>query len=251
MIRFFTLDERPDLGRRYSDEAEAFWPPHMEFVYHDQVCEEFWPRLGVEFPAFQIVVYDDSEDRFLALGNTIPFGWSGRDDDLPDGVPAILQQAFREAAEGTRATTLCALLVGIQPSVRSQGMSTEVLQYMKQIAQRHGLATLVAPVRPNLKENYPLTPMERYVGWRRGDGLMFDPWLRTHERLGARWAGIAPKGNVFRGTVPEWERWTGLSFPESGHYVVRGALNPVVIDRDDDEGILTEPNAWMVHKVEG
>ena len=55
---------------------------------------------------------------------------------------------------------------------------------------------------------------------------------------------------MFVGTVAEWEEWTGLAFPESGEYVIRGALNPVVVDRDRDEGILTEPNAWMIHKVE-
>jgi hypothetical protein len=142
------------------------------------------------------------------------------------------------------------LLVGIQPKVKSSGLSAEMLRHMKQLARRHGLSSLVAPVRPTLKELYPLTPMERYARWRRSDRLLFDPWLRTHERLGARLAGIALKGNVFRGTVSEWERWTGLWLPDSGEYVVRGAMNPVTIDRERDEGILTEPNVWMVHAVQ-
>lgn len=87
--------------------------------------------------------------------------------------------------------------------------------------------------------------------WRRpDDGLMRDPWLRTHERLGARLAGIAPRGNVFRGTVAEWERWTGLALPESGRYIVAGALEPLRVDRERDEGVLVEPNVWMVHAVE-
>ena len=48
----------------------------------------------------------------------------------------------------------------------------------------HGLDALIAPVRPTWKERYPLTPIERYVLWRREDGLPYDPWLRTHERVG-------------------------------------------------------------------
>ena len=40
-----------------------------------------------------------------------------------------------------------------------------------------------------------------------------------------------------------------LAFPESGEYVVPGATNPVLIDRRRDEGVLTEPNVWMVHPV--
>jgi len=164
-------------------------------------------------------------------------------------VPTVLEKAFGDAAEGLPATSLCALLAGIQPMARSKGLSVELLQYMKRIARRHGLSSLAAPVRPTLKERYPLIPIERYVEWRRDDGLMFDPWLRTHERIGARFAGIAPMGNVFRGTVSDWERWTDLAFPESGEYVVPGATNPVLIDRRRDEGVLTEPNVWMVHPV--
>ena len=54
---------------------------------------------------------------------------------------------------------------------------------------------------------------------------------------------------MFRGTVADWERWTGLALPESGEYVLRGAMNPVTINRDGDEGVLTEQNVWMVHAV--
>ena len=58
--------------------------------------------------------------------------------------------------------------------------------------------------------------MERYALWRRPDGQLLDPWLRTHERVGGRYAGIAPHGNVFVGTVAEWQQWTGMTMPESG-----------------------------------
>jgi hypothetical protein len=56
---------------------------------------------------------------------------------------------------------------------------------MAEIGRDHGLDTLIAPVRPTLKHRYPLTPIERYLSWRRPDGTHLDPWLRTHERLGA------------------------------------------------------------------
>jgi hypothetical protein len=51
------------------------------------------------------------------------------------------------------------------------------------------------------------------------------------------------------GTVAQWEDWTGLAFPESGWYVVPGALVPVEIDRERDEGLYVEPNVWMVHSL--
>jgi hypothetical protein len=37
MIEFATFDERPDLAQRHAREAEDIWPPHMQFVYHDEV----------------------------------------------------------------------------------------------------------------------------------------------------------------------------------------------------------------------
>jgi len=49
------------------------------------------------------------------------------------------------------------------------------------------------------------------------------------------------------GSVAEWEAWTEMALPESGAYVVPGALAPVEIDRERDEGTYREPNVWMVH----
>jgi hypothetical protein len=89
--------------------------------------------------------------------------------------------------------------------------------------------------------------MQRYVAWRRPDGTHFDPWLRTHERLGAEIAGVAPRSSSIPGSVAEWEEWAQLAFPETAAYVVPGALVPVEIDRELDTGLYVEPNVWMVH----
>jgi hypothetical protein len=37
--------------------------------------------------------------------------------------------------------------------------------------------------------------------------------------------------------------------PRDGTYVVPGALVPVEIDRERDEGVYVEPNVWMHHTV--
>jgi hypothetical protein len=112
-----------------------------------------------------------------------------------------------------------------------------------------GLGSVIAPVRPPGKARYPLTPMERYVTWTRPDGAPFDDWLRVHWRLGAAMLTIAPEAMVVEGGVAEWETWTGLAFPDSGAYVVDGALQPVVIDRERDRGRYCDPNVWMRHPV--
>ena len=122
---------------------------------------------------------------------------------------------------------------------------------MRALGAGHGLTEFVAPVRPTLKASYPLTPLERFIGWRRPDGTLLDPWLRVHERLGAKILGIAPRTLVNVGTVAQWEEWTGLAFPESGEYIVPGAMQPVRIDRDKDEGRYADPNVWMRHPALG
>jgi hypothetical protein len=119
---------------------------------------------------------------------------------------------------------------------------------MGEIARRHGLDDLVAPVRPNMKHAYPLTPIDRFMHWTRGDGLPLDPWLRVHVRLGAEFLAPAPRSMKITGTVEEWETWTGVAMPESGEYLFEDALQPVKIDRERDLGTYFEPNVWMIHR---
>jgi protein-tyrosine-phosphatase len=93
------------------------------------------------------------------------------------------------------------------------------------------------------------TPIERYMTWRRDDGSLQDPWLRLHERMGARMRPPAPKSYRIDGTVGEWESWLGMAFPESGDYVFPGGLSPLAIDREADRGTYLEPNVWMIHNL--
>jgi hypothetical protein len=120
---------------------------------------------------------------------------------------------------------------------------------MKGVAAEHGLRAPIAPVRPTLKDRYPPTPVERYVGWERDDGLPFDPWLWVHRGLGAEFLRVAPRSMVITGTISEWEEWTGMRFPESDAFVVPGALQPVVLELGRDLGSYEEPNVWMRHPV--
>ena len=58
---------------------------------------------------------------------------------------------------------------------------------------------------------------------------------------------VASKSVVVTGAVAEWEGWTEMALPQSGVYVVSGALVPIEIDRERNEGVYVEPNVWMVH----
>ena len=212
-------------------ELRRAWP---EIVFHDEVSNANWGRLYEERPEFQFALVEG--DRVLAEGNSIPVA----------GMPAGWRDALRDGFDQPDPDRLCAMAILIDPDAHGRGLSRLMLEHMRGLAAVRGWE-LVAPVRPTLKHRYPLTPMERYMHWRRDDGLLFDPWLRSHERVGAELVGVAPDSLVSEGTVAEFEEWCGLPFPESGSYVVEGALVPVEIDREADRGRYREPNVWMRH----
>ncbi|XEC96753.1 hypothetical protein AB6A23_09580 [Paenibacillus tarimensis] len=58
------------------------------------------------------------------------------------------------------------------------------------------------------------------------------------------------KAYTAEGTVAEWEGWTGMRFPESGLYVIKGALQPIHIDIDRDRGVYDDPNVWMEYGMD-
>lgn len=204
---------------------------------------EYWPRLTEELPEYQFHVLDG--DEVIARARCLPVRWDGTVEDLPEGIDGAMIRGFEERG----ANVLCALLIAVPVAHRGTGASVAALAGMAEIAQRHGLRSLIAPVRPSWKDRYPLTPIERYATWRRDDGLPFDPWLRIHERFGGEIVKPEPRSLRITGTVAEWESWTEMAFPESGEYVFPQGLATVAIDRDEDRGRYWEPNVWMRHAV--
>jgi hypothetical protein len=243
MITVHTAAERPDLWAA-SNDGPSVWP---EYNQHGDVINRWWGLLDEELPEFQFVLYDDSAGQVLARGFTGPLAWTGLDDALPDGIDPAIEQIFAQRRSHAPVTALCALAAEIPPSGRGRGLATEILVAMRNLAQRNGLRHLIAPVRPSWKERYPLTPIENYIRWRRADGQLLDPWMRTHERLGARIGAPLPRSLRITGSVADWESWTGLAFPESGDYAFPAGLATVHIDTAANRGAYWEPNVWLIH----
>jgi hypothetical protein len=240
-VNVATASERPELLEPAWERTRDTMP---EYNNHGDVLNEFWPRLTRERPDFQFHLVDD-RDRILARARSIPIRWNGTIDDLPAGIDGAIARGFDDGD----ANVLCALVIMVLRDLQRRGMSTTAVRAMAEIARRSGLESLIAPVRPSFKERYPLVPIERYARWRRPDGLLFDPWLRVHERLGARVLRPEPQSLRITGTVAEWESWTETVFPESGDYWFPRGLTTVRIDREGDSGSYWEPNVWMHHAL--
>jgi hypothetical protein len=239
-----TYTARPDLVERLVDLSDP-WP---EFIHHAN-CNRLWHVMRERYPQFQLILYDEENERPLGRGQTMPVRWDGTVDGLPGGVDDAVEQGAA-LADG-QANTLCAIVAVLDHSAQGRGLSGLVIDAMRAAAADGGLECLIAPVRPTLKDRYPLTPIERYAYWRRDDGSAFDPWIRVHERLGGQILGIAKCSMTVEGGVAEWESWTRMAFPESGAYVLPQALVPIEIDRESDRGRYVEPNVWMRHSPRG
>ena len=183
-------------------------------------------------------------DELVAELHSVPLAWSGGLDDLPVGWDDAFVRAFES---GRPPDALCALAIAVRPDRRGRGLSGVALNAMADAGRDAGLRELIAPVRPTLKDRYPLIPIERYMGWRRDDGAHFDPWIRLHERLGGEIVAAAPESMEIVAPVADWEEWTGIAFPDDGDYVVPGMLAPVAVR--DGVGRHVEPNVWLRHRL--
>lgn len=244
-LSFHTAAERPDLWAQVRSEQlfHDVWP---EYNQHGNHTAAYFGALVPRFANFQILLVDDRSSRIVGRGRTIPFRWDGSIDSLPRGIDALGLEAVQE--DGVP-TALSALAAEVDQSAQRSGLSSLIIAAMAIMARTNGLATLVAPVRPSLKDRYPLTPIERYAEWRRADGLPFDPWMRVHARMGARIIRAEPQSMHIFAPVQSWESWTGMTFPEDGQYVFPAGLNPLAVA--DGEGDYWEPNVWMQHDVTG
>ena len=240
-----SYDERPDFDAAIDELIAATWP---RFMMEDEVANAHFGRAYRDWPRFQFLLLD-AAGALAAVGNAMPLGWDGTDAGLPEGWRGQVLRSVADLDEGRPVNTLGAMQIVVRADLRGAGLSGTMVEAFRAGARAAGYRAVIACVRPTDKHRYPLAPIESYARWTRDDGLPFDPWIRLHARLGGRIVRAAPESMTMRGTVADWESWTGMAFPESGRYVVPDATQPVVIDRERDEGVYHDQNVWMVHDL--
>ncbi|WP_218920627.1 Long-chain-fatty-acid--CoA ligase [Lentzea guizhouensis] len=237
-MQIVTTGDRPGFS---SAELSGEWPL---FVLKDPVSNQYREAVQRYFPQYDVLVVDG--DDVLANAVAVALRWDGSVAGLPEGgYDGAIVRSVREHESGVEPDTLCVLAATVHGDRAGQGLAGVVLTALRERAVSHGLHRVVVPVRPMLKASYPLTSMADFATWTREDGLHLDPWIRTHQRLGATIVGPAERSMVVTGTAAEWQKWTGMRFPQSGEYVVPGGLD--LVRFQDGQGVYEETNLWMRH----
>jgi hypothetical protein len=231
LVRFA---DRPDVRELRSGLNEF-----PEFMFHNAMGTKYWSRLYEDFPEFQLGLVDAGE--LVAEVHALPVPVDG--DELPSG----WDEAFERGVEAGGGNVLSLLAISVASTRRGGGIATRLIGAAREAAVNAGLESVIAPVRPTLKERYPLIPIEEFMTWRRADGTHLDPWLRVHERVGGTIERAAPRSMLIEAPAADWEQWTQMVFPADGTYVVPGMLAP--LDVRDGVGVHIEPNVWVRHSV--
>lgn len=242
--KIYTLSQRPDLAKPIKEINRESWP---EFLVHNDI--EYWHLMFGVFAQYQVLICD-SQDAILGVGLSVPFIWDNTPNDLPSSIGECLLRAGNTYEKGLKPNTLSTIAVIVRKGHRNYGLGSLVIQAIKTLAGDYGLDSLILSLRLTLKSQYPLTPMEHYSQWKKDDGEPFDPWLRVQLRLGAEQLKINSNILTVTSSVTDWENWTRMRFPESGRYIVPGALEPVVIDCENDVGRYEEPSIWVKYRID-
>jgi len=242
-MKVVTTADHPDLVEQTGLAFTTRWP---EFIFHGDAAPKYRPRVEECFSHFDILLLIDGD--VAAGGWAVPFAWDGSLAHLPDGYDGALARSVDDHDAGRTPTALSVMAAAVNPDYDRQGLATRVLETLVGRAADRGITQVVAPVRPTNKHRYPLHTMAEYASWVRTDGLSVDPWIRTHQRMGAKILGPAARSMVITGTVADWESWTGLPLPGDGDFVIPDGLTTLAVDRVADRATYVEENLWMRHR---
>ncbi|MCG7497461.1 hypothetical protein MHO82_11340 [Vibrio sp. Of7-15] len=237
------LNDRKDLTTQVASLDDRSWP-----LFLQNGDAKSWSHFYDELSEYVLVL--TQHDQVIAVGFTVPVVWDGKPENLPSSIENVLNNGLEVKRNNLEANTLIPIGALVDPASQGKGLSTKILIEMKKLALAMGLSSLVVPVRPTKKAQYPLQSIHEYATWKNSDGYLYDPWLRVHEKLGAEIINVVENTLEVTSSLEDWAQWTDMVFPTSGEYVVKGALSPVTVNTEKGIATYLDPNVWMLHPMQ-
>jgi len=224
--------------------VKSIWP---EIMLHSPVANKYWARLEEYFPEYQLFLLN-VDNQIIGFSNTIPFFWIKTLKELPvTGWDWLMKKGIEDYEKGLKPNILGGLQVGISKEYQGRGYSKIIIKEAISLSKNKGYKKFVIPIRPTWKNKYPLIPMAKYIKWKKADKV-FDPWIRTHLNCGAKIVKICGRSMTFRGSIKDWQEWAGTYIPETGEYIVEGALRPVKMNVEKNSGLYYDENIWIYYE---
>ena len=241
-LRYLTFDElSEDMKRLHERNTTSSYP---QIVSDSQVVQSCWDKLGKYFPSFQVFAINGG-NQLVGFVNTIPLKYDGTLQDLPDeGWDWLIQKGISDFEQGITANCLGGLQINISKAFRGQGYSALFIAKAKELRDRNGLDKLFIPIRPALKSELPKMNMAEYITYEL-DGRLYDPWIRTHLRSGAKIIKVCSNSMHIDGDLSYWEGALNQELHTSGNYYAAGCLNEIHIDVENNYGEYREANIWI------
>ncbi|MCC7251369.1 MAG: transferase [Hyphomicrobium sp.] len=215
----------------------------MGYLSYTRAHYELYAELLEKYADYQLCLVDEETNYPVAVFNSVPLSYTG--SDLPqEGWDWVVETAARPKGPHT---VLGGLAMSIPAVHRTKGYGRRMLRAMRDLAEAKGLRGVLAAVRPSSKARHPWVGIDDYVTWTDAKGRAFDPWLRSHLSSGGKLVGPCRRSMVVEEPIAFWETWSKKEFPQSGSYLIDGALVPLDIDLEHGVGRYEEPNIWVTY----
>jgi GNAT superfamily N-acetyltransferase len=216
----------------------------------EQKCWDPWNweadgAVGVDYDAELHLLAFNENGELIGTIDAVGFDWDGAASTLPSGGWTAMVLRAREGFE-TKPMYASAVGASVLKEYRAHGVAEQLLVALRDQALKLGYKGLIAPVRPSSQFRMPHLHISEYAMVRLADNQHFDPWVRTHERVGGRIVGTTENSMVCSAPIESWERWTRMKLPKEGLVLIPGSTG--WLDLHEGTGVLAEDSIWVLHE---
>ncbi|WP_299254107.1 N-acetyltransferase [uncultured Aquimarina sp.] len=241
-LTFSDLDEHLVIEYR-----KAITMAFPEIILNSQITKKYWSRLEKYFPHTQLFIISE-DNNLIGFMNAIPIFWDQSLNELPnEGWDWLLKKGVDDFEKNLTPNSLGGLQIIVTKEYLGKGYSKLLIANGKKVREGLGLKNFIIPIRPIQKYKYPEMKMKDYMSLRENNEIR-DPWIRTHLKSGADIIKVCKNSMNVTGDIDFWEGLLKAKINKSGAYKVKGALNLVTINIEDNYGEYREENIWINYR---